>query len=241
MTLKRRRLQQLLAVSHALGDPRCDYVRLGEGNVSAAIDRRSFWIKASGVPLHRLRPSQCVEVAFSEMLDALHGAARRRRTPPPSIEALFHAILLQLPGVTFVGHTHPTAVNRVLCSRRSRELVRARIFPDEIVYCGTAPVYVPYRDPGIPLAMAIQRGVAAHRNRTRDIPRLILLENHGLIALGATPQEVIHVTTMAVKAAQILWGASVIGRPRYLTAARVAAVARRPDEQYRRDLLRGRG
>ena len=31
----------------------------------------------------------------------------------PSVEAMFHAWLLTLPGVNFVGHTHPVAVKRV--------------------------------------------------------------------------------------------------------------------------------
>ncbi|MEI9960513.1 MAG: class II aldolase/adducin family protein [Limisphaerales bacterium] len=34
----------------------------------------------------------------------------------PSVEALFHAWLLSLPDIYYVGHTHAPAVNSVLCS-----------------------------------------------------------------------------------------------------------------------------
>jgi len=154
----------------------------------------------------------------------------------PSIEALFHAVVLQWPGIRFVGHTHPTAVNRLLCTRGSRALFQRRLFPDEAVYCGVAPVYVPYQDPGVPLARAIRQQAETYRKRYREIPRLILLENHGIIAVGNTPQDVLRITTMAVKASEILWGARLIASPRYLTASQAAHLARRPDEQYRRRL-----
>lgn len=237
MTTKRRILTELVALSRALGEPCRAYVALGEGNTSAAIDRHAFWVKASGVPLQEIRPGGFIEVRHRDM-DA---AVRRphRASPPgprPSIEALFHSWLLQIPGVRFVGHTHPTSVNRILCSQRSRVLFRRRLFPDEIVYCGSEPVYVPYGDPGLPLARAIQRRVLAFRRRHGEPPRLILLENHGIIALGRTPQEVLRITTMAVKTAEILWGAALVGPPRFLTRVHAAQIARRPDEAYRRRL-----
>ncbi len=237
MTTKRQILTELVALSRALGEPCRAYVALGEGNTSAAIDRNTFWVKASGVPLQGIGPQGFIEVRHRDM-DA--AARRPQGAPPPgprpSIEALFHSWLLQVPGVRFVGHTHPTSVNRILCSRRSRALFRGRVFPDEIVYCGPEPVYVPYGDPGLPLARAIQRRVQAFRRRYGEPPRLVLLENHGIITLGRTPHEVLRITTMAVKTAEILWGASLLGPPRYLTRAQAAHIARRPDEAYRRRL-----
>ena len=71
-----------------------------------------------------------------------------------------HAFLLTLPGVEFVGHTHVTRINGLLCSARGWEALQAgrRMFPDEIVVCGVAPCCVPYVDPGIPLARALRAG-----------------------------------------------------------------------------------
>jgi len=49
---------------------------------------------------------------------------------------MFHALALQLDGVNFVGHTHPTAINALTCSVGFEQAVSGRLFPDEIVICG---------------------------------------------------------------------------------------------------------
>jgi rhamnose utilization protein RhaD (predicted bifunctional aldolase and dehydrogenase) len=109
--------------------------------------------------------------------------------------------------------------------------------PDEIVCCGAEFVLVPYVDPGLKLAQAIRRAVLAYIKRLARPPRAILLENHGLIALGATPAAVLAVTLMAVKAAEIYTGAQALGSPRFLSAAVAARIAGRPDELYREKML----
>ena len=58
----------------------------------------------------------------------------------PSVEALFHAYLLGLPEINFVGHTHPLHINQILCSPRAREFATKKLFPDDIVCCGPASV-----------------------------------------------------------------------------------------------------
>ena len=67
---------------------------------------------------------------------------------------------------------------------------------------------------------------------------MILLENHGLIALGGTPDAVLAATLMAVKAAEIFAGAAAIsGEPQFLTPEQVERIAGRPDEHYRQKAL----
>src|SRR5262249_62178448 len=79
-------------------------------------------------------------------------AARADRSSParPSVETLFHAYLLTLPGVDFVGHTHPTPVNALLCSRDAETLIGGRPFPDRIVCSRLPPRWVPHTNPGPP-------------------------------------------------------------------------------------------
>jgi rhamnose utilization protein RhaD (predicted bifunctional aldolase and dehydrogenase) len=156
----------------------------------------------------------------------------------PSVEAIFHAYLLTLPGVNFVGHTHPIAVNQLLCSKHARTFARRRLFPDEIVCCGVESVWVPYTDPGLKLAQAIRTAVVGYIKRLSRAPRVILLENHGFIALGPTPESVLAATLMGTKAAEIFAGAAAIGgTPRFLTPAQVVRIAGRPDEHYRQRAL----
>jgi rhamnose utilization protein RhaD (predicted bifunctional aldolase and dehydrogenase) len=155
------------------------------------------------------------------------------------VETLFHAYFLGLAGVRFVGHTHPTAVNAILCAREGEALVRGRIFPDEIVCCGERPVWVPYTDPGQPLAREVRRRVDEYVAEEGTFPRIVLMQNHGLIALGSTPAEVLSATAMWVKTSRILLGTALLGGPNFLTAENVRRIASRPDEHYRQQRLKG--
>lgn len=244
-------LERLLSLSHELGREERELAILGEGNTSARTGEDSFLVKASGSNLATLATAGVTECRLAPLvailddetisdegvetalLDARVDASARK----PSVEAMFHAWLLTLPGVGFVGHTHPIAVNALLCSPRAADFATKRIFPDEIVCCGPSSVLVPYTDPGIVLARAIRSGVLAHREQTGLVPRLILLENHGLIALGATPEAVLAATLMARKAAEITLRSTSAGGPRYLTDADVSRIAGRSDEHYRQRML----
>jgi rhamnose utilization protein RhaD (predicted bifunctional aldolase and dehydrogenase) len=152
----------------------------------------------------------------------------------PSVETVLHALALQLEGINFVGHTHPTAINAVLCSQQGEEAASGRLFPDHIVYCGPASVYIPYTDPGVPLARAVRDGIDRYIDAHREIPKVVLMQNHGLIALGRTAQQVEDITAMAVKAARVLLGTYGLGGPRFFTEQNVKRIHTRPDELYRR-------
>ena len=155
----------------------------------------------------------------------------------PSIEALFHAYLLTLPSVRCVGHVHAIAVNQILCSPRAREFAEKRACPDEIVMCGVESVFVPYAEPGLGLSQAIRREVVSFVKRTGRDPKIILLQNHGIIAVGASPKAVLGSLLMAEKAAEIFVGAAALGGPVFLTAAQCERIAGRPDEHYRQKML----
>ena len=111
---------------------------------------------------------------------------------------------------------------------------RPRAFPDEIVHCGPAPAYVPYTDPGLPLALAVRDSIDQYIEDYRELPKVILMQNHGLIALGATALEVENVTAMYVKTARVLLGTYALGGPNFLSSDAVARIHTRPDEEYRR-------
>lgn len=244
--------QQLIALSRHLGDPSLDYVILGEGNTSARIERDTFLVKASGAELRTIGATGFVQVRFDRVLALLEvselgdaevkaGLEEARVDPAatarPSVETVLHALALRLEDVRFVGHTHPSAVNAILCSQRAEEAFAGRLFPDEIVVCGPAPVFIPYTDPGVPLARAVRRAVADHCTEYGQPPKVILMQNHGLIALGNTAREVENITAMCVKAARVLLGTYALGGPNFLSALSAARIHTRPDEEYRRKQL----
>jgi len=245
-------LSELLNLSHGLGREERKLAILGEGNTSTRISDQTFVVKASGSNLATLSESGVSECAFEKILpllaagemsdlavdEALFDARVSSSAKKPSVEAIFHGYLLTLPGVNFVGHTHPIAVNGLLCSKHAHAFAKRRLFPDEIVCCGVESVFVPYTDPGLKLSRAIKLAVEEFIARLSRPPRMVLLENHGLIALGATPEAVMAATLMAVKAAEIFAiAASISGEPQFLTPDQVARIAGRPDEQYRQKAL----
>jgi len=140
-----------------------------------------------------------------------------------------------LPGIDFIGHTHVTSVNGLLCSQAGWDAIQGggRLFPDEIVVCGVAPCCVPYVDPGIPLARALRDQVFAYIEAHNAAPKTIYLRNHGFIAVGKSAQEVHNIHMMGDKAARILLGALSSGTPTYLTPENVTRIQTRPDEHYR--------
>lgn len=241
----------LIALSHELGAEHRQLAILGEGNTSAKLSDETFLVKASGSSLGTLCDADLVECRFAPLLalmrktaasgeeieETLFGARVDPAAKKPSIEALFHAYLLTLPGVGFVGHTHPVAVNSILCSPRGEDFATHRIFPDEIVCCGTSAVFVPYTDPGLKLSQLIEQNTARWIASHGASPRIILLQNHGVIALGASAEAVKAVTLMTVKAAQIFAGTFPLGGPVFLTAEQIASIAGRRDEHYRQRAL----
>jgi rhamnose utilization protein RhaD (predicted bifunctional aldolase and dehydrogenase) len=244
-------LDALLGLSHDLGRPERHLAILGEGNTSARLDAGTFLVKASGGNLATLAPEGVTACRAAPLLALLDGpdladaavdqALLDARVDPaarkPSVEAVFHAWLLTLPDVGFVGHTHPVSVNAVLCSPRAADFAARRLFPDEIVCCGEESLLVPYTDPGLALARAIRRETLAFRERTGAGPRIILLGNHGLIALGPSPAAVLAATLMTDKAARIFGGAAALGGPVFLEPAQVRRISGRPDEHHRRRVL----
>ena len=241
-------------MTRALGQPHLDYVIIGEGNTSYRIDDESFWIKASGKGMHNIEADGFVAVRFAPilslvdqpladavaiqqaMLDARVDSASAAR---PSVEVTFHAVLLYGCGVKCIAHTHPIAVNRALCSSRAEQFASNRQFPDEVVLCGPRSVFVPYVDPGLPLSVAIREQVRRYMDEYGEAPKVILMANHGLIALAQTPVEALNITAMCVKAAAIFAGSCAVGEPTFMSQADIMHIYRRPDEIYRRQMFVG--
>ena len=225
-------IAELLSMSHKLGYPENDFVILGEGNISGILDAQTFVIKASGANLKELNREDLVKVSFKKILAILQKKEASRFEVQnclkdasifprpgqlPSSETFFHAVLLQVKDINFIGHTHPTAVNAILCSQNSEKIFSQPIFPYQAVVCGPTPLFVPYVEPGLPLSLIILEKLQQYLKQWGIPPKVILLQNHGMIALGNTSQEVTNITTVFNKAARILSGTTNFGGPRYLT------------------------
>src|SRR3954447_23168448 len=184
-------LDQIVALSRALGDPALDLAILGEGNTSLRTGEGTMLVKASGASLASVTDADFVELETAPLTALLDeptadDAAVARAFAPgeqrtgrrPSVEAMPHAVCLELGGAGAVGHTHPVPVVALLCSRHADALATEMLFPDQIVVLGRRPLFVPYADRGRALARPVRDDLEAPAPRHGEPPKVIYLGNH---------------------------------------------------------------
>jgi len=190
-------LEKLVALSRYYGsDP--DFVIAGGGNTSVKIGARLF-VKGSGKPLAAVDAGGFVELRRAD-LDALldrdlgTDVARREeafkeailaaRVHPekgqrPSVEAALHNLM---PG-QFVVHTHPTLPNMLASCAQGEALCREML--------GDQVLWIPWVTPGFILANVIRKALKDYTQRSgRPRPAAILLQSHGFVVSGDSPEEV---------------------------------------------------
>ncbi len=244
-------IAQLLDLAHRIGRPG-HLAILGEGNVSTLVSEGIMAVKASGSSLATLDVSGIAQCHMSKLLPAITGpqlpddqidqvlldSRVTAESKKPSTEGFFHAGLLSLPGNRFVAHCHPNAVNAILCSPLAAKFAKHRQCPDEVVCCGAESLLLPYIDPGLALSRAMLPAVEGFAARTGRLPRVILLANHGVICPAGTAEGAWAALAMCVKAAEIFSGAVALGGPISLSPQDIARLDNRPDELYRRTVLK---
>jgi rhamnose utilization protein RhaD (predicted bifunctional aldolase and dehydrogenase)/NAD(P)-dependent dehydrogenase (short-subunit alcohol dehydrogenase family) len=230
-------LAELIGLAQRFGrDP--EFSRGGGGNASAKAGG-VLYIKPSGVPLATLEAADLVPLDIELLLavlrderaaddtvdrgvdgDAVIRAARAARLGEPggrrpSVELLFHALLPE----RFVLHTHPVLLNAVTCAADGAALTE-RLFGDRAIW-------VPYTDPGLPLARSIAEARRAFARRTGgSAPAVVLMQNHGVIvaADSATEIEALYAWLVSVVQAAVDGTAALPAPARTLDPTRARAL-----------------
>lgn len=154
------------------------------GNTSLK-DGDTLWIKASGTWLAHARARQImVPVRTAPLIAAVDRgepqaeraelftiAEHNRLGLRPSIETTVHALVPQ----RVVVHVHCVDTIALAIRDDARIILEGKLV-------GLNWAFVPYRRPGLPLAVAI----AEHR---RQRPDVLVLANHGLVVTGDTVEE----------------------------------------------------
>ena len=189
-------LQALITLSREVGQAD-GFVLAGGGNTSVKVGQ-ILYVKASGTSLAQATPESFVKInrtrlqAIFENPHTGTAAAREEwvlqkllaaRTlgeekKRPSVETLLHDLLPH----AFVVHTHPALVNGITCSQQGHAAVK-KLFGDSVVW-------IPYTDPGYPLSLLVKKILDARGHLDARKPLAILLQNHGLIVAGPTPQAI---------------------------------------------------
>lgn len=254
----------LVALTRLLGEPRRDLAVLAEGNTSQLLTDGRLVVKASGANLTTATADDFVAVDVDEVMGLVDSPAATQDdltavlvaagTERPggggprrgSIEVVVHAAvhaagrsLGDAAGATFIGHTHPTAVVGLLASVVAARAWSYIVYSDEAVVIGR-PLYVPYATPGIELGRVYAAALREHVSTHRALPQLVLLGNHGIVAIAPTVDGVEAVSTMAVKGARVRAVAYAVGGVAPLSDDDVMKFFTRDDiDERRTNLARG--
>jgi len=201
-------LEMLVYRSNLLGADRA-LANQGGGNTSskgAAVDHagrelRVLWVKGSGTDLATITEAGFPALRLDEILPLRERESMDDATmveyllrcglvpsqPRPSIETLLHAFI----PAAHVDHTHPDAIIALTSAPGGRSLA-------EETFGGEA-VWLDYQRPGFDMSKRIAELLEANPSA-----RAVLLEKHGLVTWGDTPEEsyrgTIEFVTRAVRA-----------------------------------------
>jgi len=200
-----------------------------EGNISSCINDVVV-IKSSGARLDGLSVDDLVAFDFS-------GVQLSNFNRKGSMELSFHMFLLGFSGIDFVSHTHPTNTLKILCSSLSNEFSKKRLFPDQVIFNGKESCLVPYAKPGLELTEKIKDCVTTFMDVNECLPKLILLENHGIISCGKSVGECTITNDICEKSAEIFIGLNKPNNCTYLTNSQINELVLDKNEKYRKNLL----
>lgn len=204
----------------------CKYCVGMEGNISGKVDSSSFLLKASGHSLQGLEDKDLITFDFNNtQLDNFNKKG--------SMELGFHTFLLSFTNINYVAHTHPVSTLAVLCTEHTTDFVNRRLFPDQVVFNGPKTCIVPYAKPGEELTELVKLYVNSFIKKEGYFPKLILLQNHGVIACGSSVKECIIVTDICEKAAKVYIRSLTMGNTCFLSHEQVSSLVEDRKEKYR--------
>lgn len=165
-----------------------DHVQGGGGNCSYK-DNEKMYIKASGTMMSLVDHNNMAIVNFKKVLKALarHSnpdnfdkevSSLKQNENKPSIETGFHALLDK-----YVIHSHSVYVNTVACSKDFQGIINNLSIPI---------IWVEYSAPGIDLCKSISKSLSDIRKSLIIKPKIIFLQNHGLIVSSNSIDELIY-------------------------------------------------
>ena len=125
---------------------------------------------------------------------------------------------------------------QVVCSEQIHSFAKHRLFPDQVVRNGAKSCVVPYAMPGRPLLNEIKKSVLVFVEKEGYFPKLILLQNHGIIVASASAKECIASTMMCEKSAEIFVGSKILGQTNFLAEEQVSEIDKCPSEERRRKM-----
>ncbi|MGO1880619.1 MAG: class II aldolase/adducin family protein, partial [Microbacterium gubbeenense] len=214
---------ELLEMTLALAEPERDLVILSEGNTSELVGDEIV-VKASGSSMRTATRNDFVTVGVDELVGLLRDPSTDQdrltaaltageaggRALRASVESLVHVAVRALAPVRYVAHTHPTDVVSLVASQQAATAFAEPVYTDELLILGR-PLFVPYAQPGLELGRLFLERLEGYMDEHGELPSLVLLGNHGIVAISQTAAGAEAVSMMAVKSARVRLGARAAG------------------------------
>jgi rhamnose utilization protein RhaD (predicted bifunctional aldolase and dehydrogenase) len=241
---------ELVRLTRSLGERDRDQAILAEGNTSHRLDAGHIVVKTSGSNMARATASDFVVVENAPLVEMLHdpnatqadltaaldtGEHEGRRVRA-SIETLVHVAVQAVAPAGWVAHTHPTAVVGLLASVQAPTIFSEAVYSDEAVVLAD-PLFIPYAEPGLALGKLVHEGLRRRFDEVGELPRLVLLANHGIVAIAESAAGADGICEMAVKSARVREMALSAGGLQPLPRGSVAKFVLRDEVNERRTRL----
>ena len=165
------------------------------GNVSGRQPDGTVCLTPSSTPYRDIRPGGLAVVSVEG--DHVAGSGK------PSTEKAMHlACYREFPEVGGVVHCHPVHASMFAVSRRPIPAVIEEV----IVYVGGDIPVAEYRTTG---TTELAEEVVRHLGDRAAV----LMANHGLLCVGKSPEDALHVAGVVEHTAKIVFGATLLGGP----------------------------
>ena len=163
------------------------YLKATEGNISVRVPgQQAFAITPSNYDYAKMKMEDvCV---LTDDLEQLEGKRK------PSIESAMHAAVYQArPDVHAIIHTHQPYASALGIMNKPIP----HLFDEQVRFLGRSVEIIPYAPSGTPfLKKNVRKKVTGGNNA-------FILQNHGVLVFGVTPQQAIHNMALLEKCALV--------------------------------------
>jgi ribulose-5-phosphate 4-epimerase/fuculose-1-phosphate aldolase len=229
-------LSEILTLAQSIGNHPSRLVLAGEGSLASRFADSRIAITRRGAHLAVLGSSDLVHfdlprlnevIARDPVLPEDVAAAQLQAdygAEPHEDLTLFASLLALDPEIRIAVHIHPVAVDQITASPRARQFADRRTVHNEVLALGGASLLVNYAEPGLGLTREIQKKMVLWRDRNKSVPRVILVQNNGVVVLGRTAIAVLRSIDALLKYAELFAGASLLGGPIFLTPQAITQI-----------------
>ena len=153
----------------------------------------------------------------SKILEIIKSSQESKGSPKASTETLIHALCLKYGEAKYVAHSHSLTVNKILCSQIGSTAFKGHVFADSITACGKTPATISFVEAGFFQAKAVYNELKSFKKINFQTPKILLMENHGPIALAKNPKELVNIIKTLEQWAELLLAGYQLSGPNYLS------------------------